>query len=88
MTWEQVCQFEPGLKEYQTDAREIAKNERWPWYARWIGGYHKLRQTLHDVADRHGLDYGEIRAVTVAALLDSYQTTRDRERRRREKRPA
>jgi hypothetical protein len=87
-TWQQLLDLEPGLRQWQDDARSIAREARWNWFPRWIGNFRDLRRVLHDVARRHGLDFQEVHRAAVDALLDVYDVARAREQRRRSKRSA
>ncbi len=84
-TWQGLLDLEPSLRHWQDDARSIAHHAAWNWFPRWLPTYHKLKRELHDVADRHGLDFQEIHYAAVVALLDVYAVARAREERRRSK---
>ena len=81
-TWQQLLDLCPELRSYEDDARSIAREARWNWYGRWLPTFYKLKRELHDVADRHGLDFQEVHRLAVDALLDVYDVARARERRR------
>ena len=81
-TWQQLLDLEPGLRQWQDDAHSIARHATWNWFPRWLPTFHKLKRELHDVADRHGLDFQEVHRLAVDALLDVYDVARARERRR------
>jgi hypothetical protein len=83
LTWSSLLQLEPDLRQWEVDAKSAARHARWNWYPKWIPAFQPLRMALLCVAERHGLDVGEVRAVAVAALVDVYEG----ERRRQQKRP-
>ncbi len=85
-TWQQLLDLEPGLRQWQDDARSIAREARWNWYGRWLPTFHKLKHELHDVADRHGLDFADVHRLAVAELVSIYETERRRQAKRKGKR--
>jgi hypothetical protein len=79
-----LLHLEPTLGHWEADARSIARNAEWSWYPRWLPHCAAFRRDLHQLAERHGLDFEEIHRAAVGALLDCYAI----ERPRRERRPA
>ena len=86
-TWQELLDLEPGLRQWQDDARSIAVHAKWDWYERWIPAFRDLRRDLEAVAKEHSLDVQEVRSVALAALIDCYQIERARiERQERQQR--
>ena len=46
MNWDQLCRLAPALRQFEADARSIARYGGWPWYEHWIGGFRDLRSVL------------------------------------------
>ncbi len=87
MTWAKLCQLEPRLRSYESDAKSIARQEHWPWYERWIPAFRDLRRDMDAVAEEYRLDVHEVRSVALAVLIDCYRIERARiERQERQQR--
>ena len=70
----------PALAGLADDAKSIAREERWEWYPRWIGGFDDFRRTVEEAAAALGLPFPVVKAVALTGLLDVYRTEKRRRR--------
>ena len=80
MTWQALTAVAPRLESYVDDARAIARNARWDWYGRWIGGFEKLRGDLKRAAEWAGCDFHQAHRAAVDYLTGEYNRVRHAER--------